>query len=118
MAGALVRTTLAPRYSALAGASDYRYLPLDISSFAEGRVTLWRGTLSGTSPTFAMFVEYSTDRVVWVSQNGPGYDSGANTALDVELDLSRKWMRVRVVLGGTDPAVTWWCSGSLVRRER
>lgn len=118
MPGRLVPLILAPRYSALSGASEFRYLPVDVSGFAAARVTLWRGSLSGTTPTFTVFIEYSTDKVSWVSQNGPGYDSGANATLDVALDLSRRWMRARVVLGGADPAATWWCAGMAELRER
>lgn len=119
MIGELVPLVLIPRYTSFVGANEFTTTPFDAADFSTGSVRLWRGALLGTdSPTFLAFFETSNDKVVWTPQNPSGDDPGANSAMPITLALGRRWLRVRVVLTGTNPAVTCMCAGTLTRRVR
>ena len=119
MIGSLGRIVLLRRFTSLVGANDFTTLPWAAAAYSTGTVRLWRGELQGTSsPTFRVYIETSSDRIVWVSQYAPGYDPGANQSVSITIDLAQRWLRAKVTLTGTDPAVTCWCSGTMESRVR
>ena len=65
------------------------------------------------------FFEESSDRDGWADCSGAsgGEDPGPNNEVQVPLTFSKRWFRMSVVLGGTDPGVTCWAQGFLVNRE-
>lgn len=119
MIGSLDRLVLLRRFTALVGANDFTTLPQDVAAYSTGTVRLWRGVLQGTSsPTFRVYIETSADGITWVSQYAPGYDPGANASVSITIDPAQRWLRAKVTLTGTDPAVTCWCSGMMEHRVR
>jgi len=118
MKGQLVPVALLPRYSSFFGAAAYATAPMNVEAYCKGTMTLWRGPLPGTStPTFKAYFEDSHDGVVWTPFNPSGEDPGEDVAMVVRFDLQRRWLRVRVVLGGTDPAVSCFAVGNLELRN-
>jgi len=120
--GELVPIVLVPRFSSFFGAGEYATVPLDISAFAGGGATLWRGKMVGTSPTFELYTESSHDGYAWFGYpiGGGGvpipYDPGDDGSMEVGVGLQHRYFRVRIVLGGTDPGVTCWLAGMLEYR--
>jgi hypothetical protein len=57
-----VPLVLLPRFSTLAGAQAFYARAIDVTAYPALDLTLWRGPLLGTTPTFAAFV----------SRSGPG----------------------------------------------
>jgi hypothetical protein len=121
MAGELVPFVMIPRFTSYFGANEFSTVALDVSAFAGGTLSLWRGKLMGTSPTFKLYTENSHDGYTWfpypvIAGVPQPWDPGADTAIDLGLDLSRRYFRVRIVLTGTDVGVTCWCTGLLEYR--
>jgi len=117
MAGELTPLVMIPRYSTYVGAHTFTSIALDVTSYSKAYVSVWRGAMTGTGPTFAVSFEESTDQVVWTTcTNGSGGDPGTNTEAQYTPDLNKRYFRIKVVLGGTDPAGSCWAMGSLERR--
>lgn len=132
MQGKLTPLVLVPRYTSYMGATneqsgpsttDYVSAPVDVTAYESTAFTVWRGVLAGTNtPEFRFYLEGSTDTVTWFAYplddiTTPWVDPGANTGLALTMGLSYRWMRARVVLKGTNPAVTCWASGFVIDRE-
>lgn len=109
-----------PRFTTLVGASSFTTLPLDVSRFGSAQFQLWRGPLRGTAPTFLAYLEESLDAEHWVL--GPSTPTGYDPATDdptlvrpklFSYGFRLRWFRIRVELGGVDPAVTCWAEGLL-----
>ncbi len=121
MAGDLVPFVMIPRFSSYFGTSEFATVALDISAYAGGSLTLWRGKLIGGG-TLKLYTETSHDGYEWFGYpEGVGgqpqpWDPGADASETVGIDVSRRYFRVRVVLTGTDPGVTCWCAGMLEYR--
>jgi hypothetical protein len=117
MAGELTPLVLIPRYSTYVGAHTFTSIALDVTAYSKAYVSVWRGTLTGTTPTFAVSFEESTDQDNWTTcTSGAGGDPGADTEAQYTPDLKKRYFRIKVVLGGTNPAVSCWAMGSLERR--
>ena len=120
MAGELTPLVLLPRYTTYAGASTFMTIAMDVTDYVNAIVNCWRGKLiSGTSPTFAMVFEESSDQVNWTTcSGGASFDPGQETEVQKIAALTKRWMRIKVTLGGTDPApvATCWAVGFLVHR--
>ena len=121
MKGELVPMVLIPRFSSYFGTSEFETVALDVSAFSGGTCTLWRGKLLGGG-TFKLFTETSHDGYTWFGYP-PGvggapipWDPGDDASMEVGLAFSHRYFRVRIVLTGTDPAVTCWCTGLLEYR--
>ena len=118
MAGQLVPLVLMPRFSAYVGAGTYVTVGMDVSDYEKAIVNVWRGVLTGSSPTFAISFEESTDQDTWaMCTGGSGGDPGATTEVQYTPTLGKRWFRVKLVLGGTSPGVTCWAVGFLQDRE-
>jgi len=115
--GETVPVILIPRFSSYFGASDLATVPLDVSSFSKGTVTLWRGPLVDPG-TFRLHVETSHDANTWFAEppGSTGFDPGDDDSEIVGFTCPRRWLRVRVSLTGSQPAVTCWCAGMLEYR--
>ncbi len=122
--GTLVPIVLFPRYTTFVGAtgSEFETLPVDVSPFEGARITLWRAAMQGTSSPAAKFhFDESTDRNEWTACEGTpsgGTEIGTDVEVVVAFAPRRKWFRLRVHLVGTNPAVTCYAQGLLVRRQR
>lgn len=115
MKGEQVPLVMIPRFTTYLGAGEFATAPLDVERFAAVVLTVWRGYLLGTTPTFHLYLEAShdapADAADWVQLEDLGLND--DQSVTVTHDLTRRWLRVRVVLGGTNPAVTCWASGGL-----
>jgi hypothetical protein len=117
MAGELVPLVLIPRYTTYAGPSTFTTVAMDVTQYQSAIVNVWRGNLLGTSPTYNISFEESTDQVTWATcTNGSGGDPGADTEAQYTPTLTKRWFRAKLVLGGTDPVVTTWAIGFLELR--
>src|SRR4030095_14484059 len=125
MTGPQLPLVLIPRFTGLVGSQDFSTVPLEVTPFLGANVTIWRGPLVGTSPTFLAFFEVSSDTETWIkvplsAEGQAGYDptpAGDTGALTIGVPLLRRWFRVRIELrGSSDPAVTCWCAGNLELR--
>jgi hypothetical protein len=117
MSGELTPLVLIPRYSTYVGAHTFTSIALDVTNYVKAYVSVWRGAMTGTSPTFSVSFEESTDQVNWtVCTGGTAADPGADTEAQYTPDLKKRYFRIKVVLGGTSPAGSCWAMGSLERR--
>ena len=118
MAGNLTPLVMLPRFSSFNGAATFTTVGMDVTDFTKAILNVWRAPMNGTSPTFAISFEESTDQENWgTCSGGSGGDPGANTEAQYTPTLSKRWFRVKLVLGGTQPSVTCWAIGFLEQRE-
>ena len=121
MAGQQTPLVLLPRYTTYAGASTFLTLAMDVTEYSSASVNVWRGKLLGTdTPTVAFSLEESSDQVNWTACAGSGvtdFDPGQEDEEQRVATLGKRWFRLKVVLGGTTPAVTCWAVGFLEQRE-
>lgn len=120
MAGQLVPLVLHPRFTALSGADTYTTVGMDVSQFSSALVNVWRTPLNGTSPTWTMSFEESTDQGTWstcTSSPTPAVNEpSADTETLYTVTLNKRWFRIKIVLGGTQPSGTCWAVGFLEER--
>ena len=92
---------------------------MDVSSYSKAIVNIWRGPLDGTSPTVGYTIEESTDQYIWSDCSGTTWpvDPGSGTEAQYDANLTKRWMRISVVLAGTEPRGTCWAMGFLELRE-
>jgi hypothetical protein len=118
MAGELVPLVLIPRYTTYLGAFAFTTIGMEVTDYEKALVNVWRGPLSGTTPTFAVAFEESTDGVTWSTcTGGSGGDPGENTETQYTPSCNKRWFRIKVTLAGTNPGATCWALGFLQMRE-
>ena len=122
MAGELVPLVMMPRYSCYSGADTFYTMPLDVTAYESVILNVWRSPLVGTTPTFGLTFQESTDASTdasWSTVTGvsAGVDPGADTETQYTGTLKKRWFRVKLVLGGTGPVSTCWAVGFLERRQ-
>lgn len=126
MAGAAVPLIMIPRFSTYSGEGSFTSAPLDVSGYSKAVLQFWRGplvgTVSGATPSFAAVFQQSQ---VGYDDPGSWVDVGSvitsvNTVSTVELDLDRRWFRVKIdlvaSLADLGVGITCWAIGSLVQR--
>lgn len=117
--GPLTTVVLLPRYTSFLGAGEFTTAPLHCDRFSGGRLTVWRGPMGGGT-TYGLSVEESQDAETWVdaivSPHSSPVDPGAGDSLTFDIQMSLKWLRVKVELTGTDPAVSTWLTGGFETR--
>jgi hypothetical protein len=119
MAGLMVPVVIFPRFTGLIGASAYNSLAIDVTAFYELRLSMWRSPLVGTGASFAATVAVSMDRTIWDDiPGGSAVDPGANTEVEYVLPINKRWLRVTILLSGTNPGTTCWATGYLIKREK
>ena len=117
--GELVPLVLVPRYTSFVGASAFVTIAMDVTEYQSAILNVWRGKLTGTTPTVGLTFQESSDQVNWTTCAGTnvnGYDPGQETEGQSTVTLGKKWFRVEVLLGGTTPAGTCWAVGFLEQR--
>jgi hypothetical protein len=99
---------------------------VDVNGYDRAVFEFWRGNLAGTSATFKAFFEQADE---------PGGDptvspfdpvnpwsniitpiTTVNTSAIVEFDLTKKYLRLRVLLTEVEAAITLFAVGSIRRR--
>lgn len=120
MSGELIPLVLIPRYSTYIGTKPddgFVTVAMDVTQYQTAIVNVWRGEMTGTSPTYAISFEESTDQVSWTTcTGGSAADPGEDTEAQYTPTLKKRWFRANVDLGGTDPAVSCWAVGFLEER--
>jgi hypothetical protein len=108
-----------PRYSAYSGAGDFTTIGMEVTDYEQAIVNVWRGPLIGTTPTFGVTLEESTDQQTWTTCAGTmgGSDPGSGFEAQLTATLKKRWFRIKVTLGGTNPVATCWALGFLMLRE-
>ena len=119
MAGDYVPLVLIPRYTSYVGAGVFTTIGMEVQDYSKAVVNVWRGNMTGTTPTFGVTFEESTDQSTWTTCGGTTAmsDPGAVTEAQYTAVLTKRWFRVSLTLGGTDPAVSAWALGFLEMRE-
>jgi hypothetical protein len=107
-----------PRFTTLAGATEFTTAPLDVSGQAGTQFQVWRGPIrvsSGGAGTFTLYIEESLDAQSWAL--GPSTPQGfliaENATVFFAYSFRLRWFRLRVALGGTNPIGTCWAEGIL-----
>jgi hypothetical protein len=92
---------------------------MEVTDYSKAIVNVWRGPLLGAGATVEFTFEESTDQTTWTTCSGisPPLDPGANTEMQYQPELNKRWFRIKVTLTGTDPSVTCWAIGFLEMRE-
>ena len=119
MAQTVTPAVLVPRFTTFVGEQSFFTLPIDVSAFQKGYISVWHGDMLGTNTpkTLFNFLE-STDRVIWSSISGASaIDPGPGIEEQVEFDISKRWLQLSVELKGTNPATTCWVAGYFRNRE-
>ena len=111
---------LLPRFTTLVGgAAPFRTLPLEVRAYSGADVTVWRNALIGTSTSFQISFLESSDRDSWAPcDGGSASDPGEDEEVEYVLGFDKQWFRVEVQCLGTNPGVTCWAQGYLLRREQ
>jgi hypothetical protein len=118
MAGELVPLVLLPRYTTFVGAGTFTTIGMEASNYSKSIVGVWRGAMLGAGPTFAVSFEESTDQNSWsVCSGGSSADPGTDTEAQYQPTITKRWFRIKVVLGGSNPAASCWAIGFLELRE-
>ena len=120
MTGEMVPLVVLPRYTSYVGAGTFATAPMDVSEFAGGEVTFWRGPLVGGAAMapFTTYFEGSHDALTWTTIT-PNVTT-ANTSSWIALPFTKRWFRVRVVLqadGSGVVGISLWLAGALQRRN-
>jgi hypothetical protein len=91
---------------------------MDVTAYVSATLNAWRSALVGTTPTFALAFEESTDQVTWTACSvSPSQPDPTSTETQYSVTLKKRWFRVKVTLGGTAPVATCWCVGFFEERE-
>jgi len=114
-----------PRFTSYVGAGTFATVPLEVTEFERAHLVFWRGPLVGgalTQPFVATFEE-SHDAYDWteadLSRGSQPVDTD-DTEEPYTVEFSKRWFRVKVVLGGDATAgvvgISLWMTGGMVRR--
>lgn len=119
MAGELQPLVMLPRYSTFAGEDTYYTIAMDVTEFQAAILNVWRGKNNGTSPTFTASCEESVDQVNWTAcANGSTGSMGQSSEVQVTATITKRWFRLKIVMGGTNPVITCWAVGFLEQRQQ
>jgi hypothetical protein len=59
------------------------------------------------------------DRETWDGiPGGTNIDPGSNTEVEYVLPMSKRWLKMTVMLSGVSPGTTCWAAGYLIKREK
>jgi hypothetical protein len=112
------RIVLIPRFTALAGTTEFVTPPLPVRVFEAADITVWRSRgLGATPPEMTVAVQQSTDMQTW-NDIGFGFTFDEAEAEETqEFAFRLEWMRLRVQLTGDFPGLTAWAVGNFEFRE-
>ncbi|MGQ0612863.1 MAG: hypothetical protein ACT4PV_03840 [Planctomycetaceae bacterium] len=115
MAGKIVPIVLVGRFTTYAGTSIFTTVPMDVSPFESIALSVWRGQLLGTSPTFTVAFQQATDKLDWASIESGDPGEAVEYQWIVQLQ-NKRWFRLRIALGGVGPIATCYANGYFVER--
>ena len=107
MTGKRIPLVLIPRYTSYIGDGEFATAAMEVSAAESAVVHVWRSRLIGTSPTVLVAFEESTDQEDWTTcTGGTSFDPGERTETSKSQTRTKRYLRVGVTLGGTDPAAS------------
>lgn len=123
MAGMSVPVVMLPRFTTLCGKIIFETMAMDVSRYSGAELTAWRGAMAGTTATYKVTCQESTDGTAdsWTDCTG-----GAQATIpeDEQTQLSltfvKRLFRLVVALDTSDssvPIASCWISGFFVQRE-
>ena len=115
MEGVAVPVVIIPRYSSFVGVNVFTTQPLLVEEFSKAQIVFFRSGMDAGASFSASF-QTSQNQQDWFDDPGSPITSVATEDIH-EVDLPRKWFRIRIELSGSDPAITCWAAGLLIRRE-
>jgi hypothetical protein len=113
--GEVDKVILLPRYTTLVGATDFITAPINVRPYATANISVWRGAMLGTTPTFSLVIQESPDLTEWSTLES--YSTGAGSEDTKSVTFTMDWIRVKVTIGGAQPGVSCWAVGEFARRE-
>ena len=118
MTGKRIPLVLIPRYTSFIGSGRFVTAAVEVSSADSAEVYVWRSRVIGATPTISVEFEESTNQESWTTcTGGTAFDPGERTETSKSVALSRRYLRVVVTLGGTDPAASCFAYGYLNGRQ-
>ena len=116
MRKSVVRIVVFPRYTSLVGVTPVYATPIDVREFGQAIFVAWMGTGFGTvAATVGLVVQGSADLSVWHDIATISPSAGTESVQDWALSLP--WLRVKATNSGSDPAVSFWMTVDLVKRD-
>jgi hypothetical protein len=117
MAGIDAGIVFLPRFTTLAGETEFTTAPVDVSRQGGAQFQVWRGPIlaTGGTPSFQLHLQESLDAESWAL--GPSTPQAIpileNVAQFLSYSFRLRWFRLKVVLAGEDPIVSCWAEGLL-----
>lgn len=111
---------LLPRFSTFVGTgagTSVKTRPVDVGRYAAATFVAWRGAAIGTNPALSIQLEQSADLTIW-SNLGSVLTPAANDEDTESVTLTQRWLRAKISVTGTSPAVTCWLTGDFTARAR
>lgn len=113
MSEAVDKILLIPRYTAFAGAGTFLTAPMNVREYSRVLATFEEaGALGASGPTVLVYIEESPDLEIWNEIGDSINDHETDTR-----EFQFEWMRLKLVVSGSDPGFTCWCVGDFVRRH-
>lgn len=107
------KVLLIPRFTAFAGVTTFMTPPMNVRDYSRANVTFQiAGALGAIGPAVVVTMQQSADLEIW-SDIGGNLNNGDTN----ERDFQFEWIRLKLVVSGSDPCFTCWCVGDFVRRH-
>ena len=124
MANVRDRAIFFPRYTTFAGDDTFTTLPVNVTAYEAGDVTVKIGTIVGPTAggSVSAVFEESTDQETWTTCAGSASAVlGSGDEARLTPGLAKAWLRLKVVVtkgtAGDLPVVTGYATGFLERRR-
>lgn len=122
MAGMSVPVVMVPRFTTLCGTVVFETMAMDVSRYSGAELTVWRGEMAGTTPTFTVTCEESTDGTEdpgsWtVCTGGSANTIAENVQEQLSITFVKRLFRIKIALAATGiPVASCWINGFFVQR--
>ncbi|MGE0190459.1 MAG: hypothetical protein AB7T63_00310 [Planctomycetota bacterium] len=117
--GQQVPVVIYPRFTTLFGTLALASYPIDVSPYEAITLNWWTTALGGTGgPTCSMTFFESIDRISWEPFSGVSpLVPVAGTEVSQYLKFTSRWFRATITMVGTNPVMTTWLEGMLMKRQ-
>lgn len=112
---------LSPRFGSLVGDGAFTTLPVETGSAVRATFTVWRGRILSDAhgATVGFTIEQSGDLVSWDACPGAvqPFDPGQDVESSIELEISKRFLRLRIEHSGGVRMVSHYVFGYLESPE-
>lgn len=112
------KIAILPRFTTIVGGTPTGTTvytpPVNVEAIARANLTMWVGTIFGTTPQVVLSVEESADLTEWSALGGGSFISPGQETDSVE--FGQQWMRLAITVTGTNSAVMCWVVGEFTPR--